>query len=157
MERTYSYQLEVEWTGNKGSGTKTYAGYERSHQIKVDGKPVIEGSADPTFRGDVTKHNPEELFLSSISSRHMLWNLHLCAEAGVIVQHDVDKAEGIMQETSNGGGEFVNVTLKPQVQVKEQTMIEQAKHLHKKANELCFIANSLTFSVIHEPEVFVLD
>ena len=69
------------WTGNTGTGTREYRGYERAHEYLVPGKPVIPGSSDPNFRGDKTHYNPEELLVMSLSSCHMLWYLHLCAEA----------------------------------------------------------------------------
>ena len=147
----HHYQTTIEWTGNKGTGTKNYRTYERSHTLKIANKTEIFGSADPAFRGDESKHNPEELFLSSLSSCHMLWYLHLCSEAGVIVIEYVDHATGTMIETANGSGHFSEVTLNPIVTVTEQTMVDRANELHKKANELCFIANSVNFKVTHNP------
>ena len=81
----------------------------------------------------------------------MLWYLHLCSEAGVIVTDYIDNATGIMIETSNGGGQFTEVTLNPIVTVTELQMVDKANELHKKANELCFIANSVNFPVRHNP------
>jgi organic hydroperoxide reductase OsmC/OhrA len=81
----------------------------------------------------------------------MLWYLHLCSEAGVIVTDYIDNSTGIMVETSNGGGKFTEVTLNPIVMVSEPHMIDKANELHKKANELCFIANSVNFPVKHNP------
>jgi organic hydroperoxide reductase OsmC/OhrA len=80
----------------------------------------------------------------------MLWYLHLCAEAKVIVVDYVDNATGVMVETSNGGGQFTEVTLNPIVTVTDISMTEKANELHKKANELCFIANSVNFPVHHK-------
>ncbi len=84
-EKTHKYNATIKWTGNKGSGTSNYQAYEREHLICIENKQNIIGSSDPAFRGDKTKHNPEELLLASISSCHMLWYLHLCSEAGVVV------------------------------------------------------------------------
>lgn len=151
MNRQHDYKLTVKWTGNIGTGTSNYRNYERSHTISGENKPDISGSSDPAFRGDQTKYNPEELLLASLSSCHLLWYLHLCAEAGVIVTDYVDNANGIMVETANGGGRFAEVTLNPIVTVAESTMIEKAGELHKKAHELCFIANSVNFPVYHKP------
>lgn len=81
----------------------------------------------------------------------MLWYLHLCSEAGVIVTDYIDNATGIMIETSNGGGQFKEVTLNPIVTETELQMVDKANELHKKANELCFIANSVNFPVRHNP------
>jgi len=153
MEKQHHYNATIQWTGNKGSGTDNYSSYERSYQITIENKSDISGSSDPAFRGDMTKHNPEDLLVASLSSCHMLWYLHLCSEAGVVVTDYVDNAKGIMIETSNGGGKFTQVILNPIVTVAEEKMVDIADKLHKKANELCFIANSVNFPVIHHPTV----
>jgi organic hydroperoxide reductase OsmC/OhrA len=151
--KTHHYSTSLNWTGNNGKGTENYRAYERSYTIAAEGKPEIAGSSDPAFLGDKTRYNPEDLLVASISSCHMLWYLHLCAEAGVIVIAYSDNAKGIMTETADGGGRFTGVTLYPAVTVKDASMIDKATELHKKANELCFIANSCNFPVYHEPAV----
>lgn len=151
MKKEHHYQTTIQWTGDNGSGTNSYKAYERSHTILVAGKPLILGSSDPSFRGDPTKHNPEELLVSAISACHMLWYLHLCSVEGVIVTKYEDNATGTMVESSDGGGVFTNVTLHPIVCVSKSSMLELARSLHKKANQLCYIAKSLNFTVHHEP------
>jgi organic hydroperoxide reductase OsmC/OhrA len=151
MKGQHIYNLTVKWTGNTGTGTSNYKAFERSHTIFVNNKVDLLGSSDPAFRGDKTKHNPEEFLVASLSTCHMLWYLHLCAEAGVIVVDYVDNATGIMMETSDAGGHFTEVTLNPIVIVTENSMVERANELHKKANELCFIANSVNFPIYHKP------
>ena len=151
MNGQHNYKLTVKWTGNNGTGTSNYKEFERSHSILVDDKVEILGSSDPAFRGDKTKHNPEDLLVASVSACHMLWYLHLCAVAGVIVTAYIDNATGIMIETANGSGKFTEVTLNPTVTITDISMTEKANELHKKANELCFIANSLNFPVYHKP------
>jgi len=151
MKGQHNYSLTVKWTGNKGTGTSNYKAFERSHSIILENKTEILCSSDPAFLGDKTKHNPEDLLVASLSSCHMLWYLHLCSEVGIIVTEYLDNATGIMIETSNGGGHFTEVTLNPVVTVTEISMIEKAIELHKKANELCFIANSVNFTVTHKP------
>nr|WP_315035205.1 OsmC family protein [uncultured Chryseobacterium sp.] len=153
--KSHHYKAKIQWTGNKGKGTSGYRDYERSHAISIESKIVIEGSSDPSFRGDKTKHNPEELFLSSLSSCHMLWYLHFCSEEGIIVTDYTDEATGIMAETANGSGHFTEATLHPIVVVSEESMIEKAKLLHHKANEYCFIANSVNFPVKHQSNIRV--
>ncbi len=157
MNGQHDYKLTVQWTGNTGTGTSGYKEFERSHAILVDNKVEIAGSSDPAFRGDKTKHNPEELLLASVSSCHMLWYLHLCAVAGVIVTAYVDHATAIMLETTNGGGRFTEITLSPIVTIADISMTEKANELHRKANELCFVANSLNFPVYHKPTCKVKD
>jgi organic hydroperoxide reductase OsmC/OhrA len=157
MKRTHNYHTTIRWTGNTGSGTTSYNSYDRSHNIESENKPVILASSDPLFRGDKSKYNPEELFVCSISSCHMLWYLHLCADAGVIVTNYLDNAIGVMNETPDGGGHFTEIILNPSVTVTEQNMIQKAKILHHRANALCFIANSINFPVHHNPEIMVKD
>jgi organic hydroperoxide reductase OsmC/OhrA len=98
-DKTHNYKATIKWTGNKGSGTSSYQDYEREHIISIDNKNNIFGSSDPAFRGDKTKHNPEDLLVSSLSACHMLWYLHLCSQAGVVVADYIDNATGIMKET----------------------------------------------------------
>lgn len=152
MSASHRYELSLNWTGNIGTGTSHYRAYERSYTVQVINKPDILGSADPQFRGDATKYNPEEFLVAALSSCHMLSYLHLCAVNGVVVTGYEDKATGLMEETPDGGGHFVEVVLQPLVTVTEEHMVERAKALHHRASELCFIANSVNFPVHHRPE-----
>ena len=149
----HSYQTSLQWTGNKGQGTKNYRAYDRAYEIEVAGKPIIYGSSDPVFRGDRTKYNPEELLVASLSSCHLLWYLHLCSEAKVIVVDYQDKALGKMSETQDGSGRFTKVILQPEVTISAKSSIEQAKQLHREAHQFCFIANSVNFPVLCQPSV----
>jgi len=150
MNKEHAYKLTIRWTGNKGNGTSDYRSYERSHIISADNKSDIAASSDPAFRGDSTRYNPEELLLAALSSCHMLWFLHLCAVSNVIVTDYIDNPVGIMTETDSGGGKFKEVTLHPVVTVTDHNSIAKLSDLHKKANELCFIANSVNFTVSHK-------
>lgn len=149
--KKHHYKVNITWIGNQGKGTASYTAYDRDHTIAVSGKPVIPGSSDPAFRGNINRYNPEELLVASLSSCHMLWFLHLCSVAGVIVMEYLDDATGIMEETADGGGHFTEVTLFPVITVASEEMIAQADALHEKANELCFIARSCNFPVHHKP------
>ncbi len=155
MNGQHQYKLTVTWTGNKGSGTSDYHSYGRSHTISTDNKVDILCSSDPSFRGDKTKHNPEELFVASISACHMLWYLHLCSEAGVVVLDYTDNATGTMQQTEDGGGHFTEVTLYPNLTVSDKSMVDKANELHHKANKFCFIANSCNFPIYHKPTCII--
>lgn len=156
MNKEHHYQLIVKWTGNKSEGTSNYSSYERSHSVLVNDKVEILGSSDPAFRGDKGRHNPEEFLVAALSSCHMLSYLHLCAISGVIVVDYSDNATGTMTETPDGGGHFKEVSLNPIVTVTNESMVKKANELHKKANELCFIANSCNFPVHHKPTTNVM-
>ncbi|WP_369790645.1 OsmC family protein [Rouxiella sp. WC2420] len=147
--REHHYQVSIEWIGNKGTGTSSYKAYARDYVISADSKSDIQGSSDPAFLGDATRWNPEDLLVASASACHKLWYLHLCAEAGIIVEAYVDHAEGTMVEGEKG--RFTRIVLKPEVTVKPETNIELATDLHHKAHELCYVANSLNFPVHCEP------
>ena len=151
MGKEHHYTTQLMWTGNTGTGTAHYRSYDRDHILSVTGKPEIPGSSDPSFRGNPQRYNPEELLVSSLSSCHMLWYLHLCATAGINVVSYEDNAVGIMEEASNGSGKFTEVTLYPVVTVSNASMIEKANTIHHEANKMCFIANSCNFEVKHEP------
>lgn len=155
MAGEHTYEVTVRWTGNRGEGTRSYTGYGRDHEVEAVGKPVILGSADPAFRGDATRFNPEELLVASLSQCHMLWYLHLCAQAGVIVVDYIDSARGTLRLGPDGRGAFSEVVLAPRVTVTTAEAADIAWGLHRRAYELCFIANSVSFPVRHEPQVTV--
>jgi organic hydroperoxide reductase OsmC/OhrA len=159
MIRTHSYDVTVAWTGNRGSGTSGYREYDRDHEVTVGGagdagRPQpIAGSSDSAFRGDPGGWNPEQLLTAALAQCHMLSYLHACAAAGIVVTGYTDEAHGIMTETTDGGGHFVEVVLRPRVTVTAPDMIEKAVGLHQQAHEKCFIASSVNFPVRHEPVV----
>jgi organic hydroperoxide reductase OsmC/OhrA len=155
MATTHEYEVQVTWTGNRGEGTSGYRAYSRAHEVSAAGKAVIHGSSDPAFRGDRDRWNPEELLVASVSQCHMLWYLHLCAVAGVVVTGYVDRPIGTMQESTDQGGRFVEVVLRPRVTVAAPEMVARAEALHEEAHRECFVANSVNFPVRHQPEVLV--
>lgn len=148
--KQHTYALSVRWTGNLGPGTSGYRDYARDHVIEAPGKPAISGSSDPAFRGDASRYNPEELLVASLSACHMLWFLHLCSDAGIVVVDYSDAASGTMSENADGSGEFTEVTLRPKVTLADPAREAEAHALHQRAHELCFIARSVRFPVRHE-------
>ena len=153
-ERTHHYRIVNRWTGNLGSGTSAYRAYSRSFELGGEGKMLpVPCSSDPHFRGDAARYNTEELLVGCLSGCHMLWVLHLCAEAGIVVTGYSDEAAGEMAEHADGGGEFVRVTLRPRMTITDAARIDEAVALHHRAHELCFIARSVNFPVECEPEV----
>ncbi|NED95556.1 OsmC family protein [Phytoactinopolyspora alkaliphila] len=156
MQRSHHYQVTVEWTGNRGTGTSGYRDYGRGHDVSAEGKTVtIPGSADRTFRGEPERWNPEELLVSSLAQCHMLAYLHLAAVAGVVVTHYVDTPLGTMVLERDGSGQFSEVLLRPAVTVTDPAMIDKAQELHEDAHSTCFIARSVNFPVRHAPETHV--
>lgn len=147
MHGLHHYEVSVEWTGNLGDGTAHYTGYRRDHLIAAPQKSTIEGSADPAFRGDASRWNPEELLVASVSACHKLWYLHLCAGRGISVLSYRDDAIGDMLEDPDMGGRFTQITLRPVVTIRRGDDMDAARKIHRLAHEKCFIANSLNFPV----------
>lgn len=151
MPKPHIFQTTTTWTGNTGQGTASYRAYVRSYEVNADYKSApILGSSDPAFRGDCSRYNPEELLVASLSSCHMLWMLHLCADAGIVVTAYHDQATGIMAETEDGAGQFTEVTLRPQITITDPARIAETQALNARAHHFCFIARSVNFPVKHE-------
>ena len=147
--RSHRFEVQTTWTGNSGQGTANYRAYCRDHEITGAQKTLpIPCSSDAAFRGDASRYNPEELLVASLSACHMLWMLHLCADAGITVSAYSDQASGVMAEGADGSGRFTEVTLHPVMTISDPARIQEAEALHAKAHELCFIANSVNFPVL---------
>ena len=154
MNRPHRYRVDVVWTGNRGTGTDGYRNYSRNHVIRVPGKPELAGSSDPTFRGDATRYNPEDMLVAALSACHMLSYLHMATVAGVVVTDYRDAAEGTMV-TEGDGGRFTEVVLRPVVTITAASDPARAEAAHEAAHHACFIANSVNFPVRCEPRIVV--
>lgn len=147
----HAYEVRVTWSGR----TTDYRSYSRNHTVSTSGRPELLGTADPTFFGDRDRWNPEQLLLAALSQCHLLSYLHACVVAGVVVTGYTDEATGSMSTEKDGSGRFTEVVLRPRVTVADASMVEAAGQAHRRAHELCFIANSVNFPVRHEPAVLV--
>ena len=151
--KTHTYTCSTTWTGNTGKGTASYKAYSRDHVYSAPASPICPGP--PILPSAATRggYNPEELLVASLSSCHMLWYLHLCADAGVTVLAYRDEAKGTMVEDAAKGGHFTEVTLYPKVTIAKGSDAAKARQLHHAAHEKCYIANSVNFPVACEAEV----
>ena len=155
-ERTHEYRISSHWTGNSGSGTSAYGAYSRAHEWTGEGKSApILGSSDPVFRGDPARYNPEELLVGALSTCHMLWVLHLCADAGIVVTEYADDAWGEMVEHADGSGEMTRVVLRPRMRITDGGRASEVPAIHDRAHALCCLARSVRFPVRHEPTVLI--
>ncbi|MFA6260303.1 MAG: OsmC family protein [Bacteroidia bacterium] len=149
--KEHHYALKTVWTGNTGLGTSGVRNYERSHTVSIAGKPDLHLTTDNAAVGDKSKLNPEDLLVTAISSCHMLSYLYVCALEGIVIIEYTDNATGTMIENELGGGQFKEVTLHPEMVVAEASMIDMAIALHHKAHAICYIANSVNFTVHCHP------
>ena len=143
------YTCRISWTGNRGQGTHTYRGYDRSWNVETPGKPIISCSNDPLLGGDPSLANPEDLLLCSLAACHMLWYLHLASDAGVVVMGYQDNPKGIGELEPGGAGRFVEVCLHPRITLAENSDHVLADALHARIHDVCFIARSMNFPVTY--------
>lgn len=151
----HGFEVRVRWSAGEGPGTIGYRAYSRDHEVTAEGTEPIRASAAPAFRGDAGRWNPEQLLLASAAQCHMLWYLHLAADAGITVLSYEDAAEGVLTLAADGGGAFTRITLHPAVTIAAGGDHELALALHGRANELCFIARSLHCPVEHESRITI--
>lgn len=149
MQIEHHFQVQVEWQGNRGSGTSGHRAYSREHLITSEGNPSISGSAHRAFHGDAERWNPEEMLIAALSQCHMLSYLYVATANGIVVESYRDDASGTIEQTADGGGHFTSVTLRPHVEISAGDP-GLALSLHGEANEKCFIASSVNFPVLHE-------
>jgi organic hydroperoxide reductase OsmC/OhrA len=132
----------------------TYDTYNREHEVLFkDGNVRLAASAAPAFKGDGKGVDPEEAFVASLSSCHMLTFLAICARKRFVVDHYEDDAEGHLEKGRTGKFWMARVTLRPRVRFAAGTKIDEATlaDIHHRAHQDCFIANSVTTTVAVEP------
>lgn len=152
----HDYTARVVWTGNRGRGTASYNGYDRTWNVETQGKPVIECSNDPLLGGNPNLHNPEDMLIAALSACHMLWFLHLASGAGIAVQAYQDDPMAVGETNATGASRFLNATLRPRIAVPAGTNLENADALHREVHKYCFIARSVNFPVCYEARYHTL-
>jgi organic hydroperoxide reductase OsmC/OhrA len=149
------YTAEVQW--ERGEQPFTDNRYSRAHRWRFDGGAEVAGSSSPLSgaapMSDPAAVDPEEAFVASISSCHMLWFLGLAAKAKFRVDSYMDRAEGVMEKNAEGKVAVTRVTLRPKALFSGDRIPshEELDHLHHEAHEKCFIANSVKTEIGCEP------
>ena len=143
----HDYTTRVIWTGNRGTGTSSYRGYDRTWNIAAKGKPVVACSNDPLLGGDPSKMNPEDLLISALSACHMLWYLHFAAEAGVVVLGYEDAPLAVGETGAGGAGRFLSCELRPQILLAAGADLVEAEAIHHRIHQVCYIARSVNFPI----------
>lgn len=147
MAQEHDYTARIVWTGNRGTGTAQYKGYDRTWNVETPAKPVIRCSNDPLLGGDPGLHNPEDLLIAALAACHMLWFLHLASDAGIAVQAYEDAPLAVGETDSTGASRFLRATLRPRITVPTGTDLTVADALHGQVHKTCFIARSVNFPV----------
>src|SRR6187402_3371585 len=105
------FKAQLNWTSKQSPSEELKKFYSKNHQIKIEGKPVLDVSAAKAFKGDPSLYNPEDLLLSSLVSCHMMSYLYVCSQNGIEVLEYSDDAEATLEVNPDGSGRFVEVRL----------------------------------------------
>jgi organic hydroperoxide reductase OsmC/OhrA len=149
------YRVEVLWQ----RGEQDFSGrrYSRRHLLRFDGGLEVPSSSSPHVvplpLSDAAAVDPEEAFVSSLSSCHMLWFLDIAARRNFCVDRYVDAAIGIMEKNADGKLAMTQVTLRPEVQFSGENLPSRhdIAQMHHEAHDECFIAHSVKTEVRCEP------
>ena len=150
-----SHTATIRWT-RKGAGDFTKGQYSRAHEWLFDGGAKVAASPSPQVVpapwSDASGVDPEEAFVASLSSCHMLFFIDFARRAGFVLDEYVDEADGMLEKRSDGRWAMTKVTLRPRVAWNGEPPDEAViADLHHRSHEACFIANSVTTEVVVEP------
>jgi organic hydroperoxide reductase OsmC/OhrA len=146
-----SYTATIRWS-REGAADFAKGQYSRAHEWAFDGGAVVPASASPHVVpapwSDPAGVDPEEAFVASLSSCHMLFFLDFARREGLVIDAYIDEAEGVLEKGADGRMAMTRVTLRPRVTWGGAAPDEAAlADLHHKAHAACFIANSVTTEV----------
>ena len=146
------HHASVHW--ERSSADFTYDTYNRAHTVSFkSGRVTLPGSAAPEYKGDADRVDPEEAFVASLSSCHMLSFLAIAARKRLVVDSYEDDAVGVL-EKDGGKLWMTRVSLRPRVRFHSGTTADEKTltDIHHQAHQLCFIANSVKTNVTVEPQ-----
>jgi organic hydroperoxide reductase OsmC/OhrA len=140
------HAVDVSWS--RGEHEFTYQTYSRDHEWRFDGGVTVPGSANPAYLGSPGPVDPEEAFVASLSSCHMLTFLAIAAKKRLVVDSYDDHAVGVMAKNEQGRIAITQVTLHPKITFAGQTPdAETLERMHHRSHQECFIANSVTTEI----------
>jgi organic hydroperoxide reductase OsmC/OhrA len=129
------------------------ADFSRDNVMGAEGHPEIPGALPAQFGGHNRGYSPEDLMILSLSECHLLTYLRLAQKNRIAISSYEDRASGRLGKNAAGMTQLVEVVLRPRVTVARGTDVAAAKALHDRAHHHCFMANSVNFPVLHEPEI----
>jgi len=147
------HRATIEWSAAVPPDDFRRGRYSRAHRWQFDGGAVVDGSSSPSVVplpwSNPAFVDPEEAFVASIASCHMLTFLYVAAKAGFAVTSYRDEAIGVMTKTAQGVAWVSRVTLAPRITYGDkQPTADELAHLHHAAHEGCFIANSVKTEIV---------
>jgi organic hydroperoxide reductase OsmC/OhrA len=152
----HRYTAEVSWS--RGEHDFLGNGYSRRHVLRFDGGIEVPASSSPLVvpepLSDASAVDPEELFVASLASCHMLWFLAIASKRGFQVESYADAPAGVMERNDLRKLVMTVVMLRPRVVFSGERLPsrEELDALHRRAHEECFLANSVRTEVRCEPD-----
>ena len=149
-----TYTATIRWS-RSGDGDFAKGQYSRAHEWTFDGGAAVPASPSPHIVpapwSDTAGVDPEEAFVASLSSCHMLFFVDFARRDGLVIDSYVDEAEGVLEKGADGRMAMTRVTLRPRVDWDgEAPDAAKLADLHHRAHEACFIANSVKTEVTVE-------
>ena len=144
------HKATISWT--RGGKDFAYESYSRDHTWRFDGGVEVAGSAAPAYLGNPANVDPEEAFVASVASCHMLTFLAIAARRRFVVDGYEDAAVGHMEKNAEGKLAVTRVDLHPKITFagEKRPSPDEIAHLHELAHENCFIANSVRTEITVE-------
>ena len=141
------HAITLEW--KRESADFGYQTYNRDHDWRFDGGATVRASAAPAYLGNPQLVDPEEAFIASLSSCHMLTFLAIASRKRLVVESYIDEATGWLEKNASGGLAITRVVLRPRVVFSgdKSPSPEELAQLHDQAHHACFIANSVKTEV----------
>lgn len=146
------HKATIDW--RRETADFAYETYGRDHDWSFDGGTTVRASAAPEYKGSAARVNPEEAFVASLSSCHMLTFLAVAARRRYVVERYRDEAVGVLDKNAEGRMAVTRATLRPKVEFSGDRIptAEELKALHESAHHHCFIANSVKTEITVEPQ-----
>jgi organic hydroperoxide reductase OsmC/OhrA len=146
------HTVTVEW--ERATDSFAYEAYNREHEWTFDAGIRVRASASPAYLGSESCVDPEEAFVASLSSCHMLSFLAIASRRRFVVDGYRDRAVGVLSKDAGGHLSITLVTLRPQVTFggEKRPTPDEHRQLHDQAHHACFIANSVKTEVVVEPQ-----
>ncbi|MBK6980086.1 MAG: OsmC family protein [Betaproteobacteria bacterium] len=154
MSDTHTFEATVRWPADPAQKLPPDPAFSRNAELGSPGHPPLPGSSPTVFGGDASRYNPEELVTLALAHCHMLTYLAVAAKKKMAVLAYEDRATAVLaKDPATGKMKIVSAELRPRVTVARGTNLDDARAMHAKAHEHCFVANSVNFPVTNAPEI----
>ncbi len=154
MSEGHTFEASVRWPADPAQALPPDPAFSRNAVLASPGHPEVPGSSPTVFGGEASRYNPEELLTLSLAHCHMLTYLAIAAKKKMAVLAYEDRATAVLgKDAASGKMKILSAELRPRVTVAKGTNLEDARAIHAKAHEHCFVANSVNFPVANAPEI----